>query len=256
VCGGTDRFAINVHKQVFNGRVCGAKGDVIALVQHLDDVSFKDAITTLTGDGAGTTPPPKYGSVVRNKGTVRSSREAGSTVVSRLRNHQEGFAQAPIRAELIGSDQCRAEGLGARGYGPVLKLCRNLVAAGFNPARQLEAWRGSTLSLRVRSIGEGAQLTIADDRHGTPRLRRRQEHPEGYVAGSLVAPSADGQEYLPQPEAGGHHSYPTVASHGARRAPQVRKRDGVAKLQSADRAASTGRNGAVAVVTRTGSMKC
>jgi phage/plasmid primase-like uncharacterized protein len=59
VCGGTDRFAINVHKQVFNCRVCGAKGDVIALVQHLDDVSFKDAITTLTGDGAGTTPPPK-----------------------------------------------------------------------------------------------------------------------------------------------------------------------------------------------------
>jgi DNA primase len=39
VCGGTDRFAINVHKQVFNCRVCGAKGDVIALVQHLDGVS-------------------------------------------------------------------------------------------------------------------------------------------------------------------------------------------------------------------------
>jgi hypothetical protein len=60
-CGGTDRFAINVHKQVFNCRGCGAKGDVIALVQHLDGVSFKCAITTLTGDSVRirTTPPPK-----------------------------------------------------------------------------------------------------------------------------------------------------------------------------------------------------
>jgi phage/plasmid primase-like uncharacterized protein len=61
VCGGTDRFAINVRKQVFNCRVCGAKGDVIELVQHLEGVSFKDAITTLTGDGVRirTTPAPK-----------------------------------------------------------------------------------------------------------------------------------------------------------------------------------------------------
>jgi phage/plasmid primase-like uncharacterized protein len=51
VCGGRDRFAINVHKQVFNCRVCGAKGDVIELVRHLDGVSFKDAITTLVGNG-------------------------------------------------------------------------------------------------------------------------------------------------------------------------------------------------------------
>jgi putative DNA primase/helicase len=61
VCGGDDRFAINVHKQVFNCRVCGAKGDVIELVRHLDGVSFKDAITTLVGGGVRirTTPPPK-----------------------------------------------------------------------------------------------------------------------------------------------------------------------------------------------------
>jgi putative DNA primase/helicase len=61
VCGGNDRFAINVHKQVFNCRGCGGRGDVIALVQHLDGVSFKDAIATLTGDGVRirTAPPPK-----------------------------------------------------------------------------------------------------------------------------------------------------------------------------------------------------
>jgi DNA primase len=36
-CGGDDRFAINIKKQIFNCRGCGAKGDVISLVQHLVD---------------------------------------------------------------------------------------------------------------------------------------------------------------------------------------------------------------------------
>ena len=48
-CGGEDRFAINVQKQVFNCRGCGAKGDVIALVQHLDSCNFTDAVIALAG---------------------------------------------------------------------------------------------------------------------------------------------------------------------------------------------------------------
>ncbi len=50
VCGGRDRFSINVKKQVFNCRGCGRGGDVIALVQHLDGVDFKTAVQTLAGD--------------------------------------------------------------------------------------------------------------------------------------------------------------------------------------------------------------
>src|SRR3974390_1971934 len=53
-CGGDDRFAVSTKEQIFNCRGCGAKGDVIALVQHLDDVDFKTACATLTGE-----PPPK-----------------------------------------------------------------------------------------------------------------------------------------------------------------------------------------------------
>jgi hypothetical protein len=98
-----------------------------------------------------------------------------SFALSPQRHVEKWDLQAPIRAELIGSD----EGLSARGYAPVLKLCRNLVTAGFNPARRLEAWRGETFCLRVRAIGEGARLTVADDRHGTPRLQRRQEARQG-----------------------------------------------------------------------------
>jgi hypothetical protein len=114
-------------------------------------------------------------------------------VVSQINCHRH-LSQAPIPATLIGSDRCEAEGLSARGYAPVLDLCRVLVAAGYSPACPLEAWRGETLCLRVRSIGEGALLTVADDRHGTPRLRRRQERPQGYVAASPVAQTAGGRE--------------------------------------------------------------
>ena len=40
-------------------------------------------------------------------------------------------SQASIRATLIGSNRCEAEGISARGYAPVLDLCRELVAAGY-----------------------------------------------------------------------------------------------------------------------------
>src|SRR5215470_4979726 len=68
-------------------------------------------------------------------------------------------AQA-IFAELIGSERCSALGMTARGTTPVLALCRRLIEAGHNPATPLEVWRGSTLCLRIRRIGEAAQFTV------------------------------------------------------------------------------------------------
>jgi phage/plasmid primase-like uncharacterized protein len=50
VCGGDDRFSINIKKQVFNCRQCGARGgDAIALVQAIDGSDFKEAVATLAG---------------------------------------------------------------------------------------------------------------------------------------------------------------------------------------------------------------
>jgi hypothetical protein len=46
-CGGTDRFAVNVAKQIWNCRGCRQGGNVIDLVRHLD--GFRDAVETLTG---------------------------------------------------------------------------------------------------------------------------------------------------------------------------------------------------------------
>jgi phage/plasmid primase-like uncharacterized protein len=56
-CGGVDRFSINLRKQVFNCRGHGG-GDAIAMVQHLDGSSFKDAIATLTGERLPMEPAP------------------------------------------------------------------------------------------------------------------------------------------------------------------------------------------------------
>ncbi len=49
-CGGRDRFSVNTKKQVFNCRGCGAKGDVIALVQHVDGCSFPEAVEKLVSE--------------------------------------------------------------------------------------------------------------------------------------------------------------------------------------------------------------
>jgi hypothetical protein len=51
-CGGTDRFSINVHKQVFNCRGCGVGGDAIDLARHLRGVSFTDAKALVEGERA------------------------------------------------------------------------------------------------------------------------------------------------------------------------------------------------------------
>jgi phage/plasmid primase-like uncharacterized protein len=47
-CGGTDRFAINTNKQIWNCRGCQRGGDVISLVQHLDECTFGAAVATLS----------------------------------------------------------------------------------------------------------------------------------------------------------------------------------------------------------------
>ena len=48
-CGGTDRFAINIKKQIFNCRGCCVGGDVIDLVQHIDGCTFVEAVEKLSG---------------------------------------------------------------------------------------------------------------------------------------------------------------------------------------------------------------
>jgi hypothetical protein len=54
----------------------------------------------------------------------------------------------------------------------VLELCRRLLAAGYDPATLLLAYRGDMLCLIVRSIGEAAGLEINGDGTGFRRCRK------------------------------------------------------------------------------------
>jgi phage/plasmid primase-like uncharacterized protein len=58
VCAGTDRFGVNIRKQVFNCRGCQRGGDVIDLIMFLDSVSVAEAIATLTSEQARPTRRP------------------------------------------------------------------------------------------------------------------------------------------------------------------------------------------------------
>jgi hypothetical protein len=89
----------------------------------------------------------------------------------------------PIRATLSGDDIATAFDISAQSSGPVLALCRQLVAAGHDPAMPLHAYRGDTLALIIRSIGEAANLEI--NGKGTGFVTR---HAVG--TGSPIAPNA------------------------------------------------------------------
>jgi hypothetical protein len=71
--------------------------------------------------------------------------------------------RALIYADLSDSDICEALAIKIQSPSPLLDLCRALVEAGHDPTTPLEAYRGKTLCLRVRSIGEAAKLKIGGD---------------------------------------------------------------------------------------------
>lgn len=55
-CGGRDRFGINIAKNVFNCRICGAKGDAISLVRLVLGLDFEGALEWLVGPAQRLTP--------------------------------------------------------------------------------------------------------------------------------------------------------------------------------------------------------
>ena len=76
-----------------------------------------------------------------------------------------------IPAELASDDIATALGITAKSPTPVIRLCGMPIEAGHDPAARLHVYRGKTLALTVRSIGEGARLVI--NGHGTGFRRGR-----------------------------------------------------------------------------------
>jgi hypothetical protein len=50
VCGGRDRFAVHLKRQVWNCRGCRRGGDVIEFVRHVNGVGFNEAVRILAGN--------------------------------------------------------------------------------------------------------------------------------------------------------------------------------------------------------------
>jgi hypothetical protein len=74
-----------------------------------------------------------------------------------------------IACQIIGFDRCAYDGLVVKHNAPVLAMCRKLIEAGYDPERPIEAYRGETLCLKIRTIAEGARLTVEEGPNG-PRL--------------------------------------------------------------------------------------
>src|SRR5262249_52986218 len=104
-------------------------------------------------------------------------------------------------------------------HAPILALCRALIEAGHDPATPLEVSRGSTLCLRVRSIGEGAKLTIDENQSCRFALFRPFQDRAPQSGGS--PPVAPNREALPEKPPGENNApcetraaVPMEATHG------------------------------------------
>jgi hypothetical protein len=69
-----------------------------------------------------------------------------------------------ILAELSSDSIATSCGIEVKSPSPVLALCRELVRQGCDPVTPLQAYRGDTLCLTVRSIGEAASLEVVGGR--------------------------------------------------------------------------------------------
>jgi hypothetical protein len=78
--------------------------------------------------------------------------------------------QEHVIAELVGDDSCRCQEIDAAvtANAPVLAMCRQLLATGIDPDTALGVYRQGVLALKVRSIREGARLTVKTAGNGTP----------------------------------------------------------------------------------------
>jgi hypothetical protein len=74
-------------------------------------------------------------------------------------------------------------------------MCRALIGAGYDPSRSLHGYRLDALALKVRSIGEGARLTVNE---GSFRPRFRPVQPQDWAKvrgtsgqGEVLSPPLD-----------------------------------------------------------------
>jgi len=76
-----------------------------------------------------------------------------------------------IRAQLSSDTIAVSVGIEIKSPSPVLALCRRLLDEGCASSASLQAFRGDTLCLTVRSIGEAAELEVVGGKFSRPQRR-------------------------------------------------------------------------------------
>jgi len=71
-----------------------------------------------------------------------------------------------IGAEIDSSTNCRVGNHDTTGRTPIFGMCRELLAQGVSPDAAVEIYRAGILALTIRSLREGAGLTV-DEHNGT-----------------------------------------------------------------------------------------
>lgn len=112
-CGGTDRFAISLPKNVWNCRRCARGGDAIALVMLATGCDFRAALERLCGPPGSLAPDPAE--LARRQAKAEASRRQREREAEKYRRAALDAARAIWR-------QSRPLGEVAAGCGPVAYL--------------------------------------------------------------------------------------------------------------------------------------
>jgi CHC2-type zinc finger protein len=133
-CGGTDRFAINIRKRVFNCR--GAEGgDTIAMVEHITGCAFIEAVEQITGssrpDRSRDEKPDERSARLkrnaeRNLANTRLAEDNRKAEEARARADEQAVHEVLERAVPIAGTHAEAYMRDGRGLTPSKRLTQDL----------------------------------------------------------------------------------------------------------------------------------
>jgi putative DNA primase/helicase len=192
VCGGTDRFSIEIRKQVFNCRACRGRGfGSVSLVMFLDGCEFLEAVETITGEPTSDVPrkpqPERQQSVeerVKRYEKLQAERESEDRII---RERMMRFANELWLKRDVISEDCPV-GLYLRRRGFVSKFPETLgylQAGDQHPAAMIAAF-GISQEIDCGVVGPPTQVQSVHLTRLTPDGRKVDEKNSKRILGSSV----------------------------------------------------------------------
>ncbi len=119
-----DRFGINSAKSVFNCRQCGAAGDGLALVQHVQGCTFPDAISWLVGAAEARPDPAEIARRVEDAEKKEQERQAYAdrARAAAIRAAREIWNSAAGHDVALGAAYLAGRGIRFDAWPPTLRL--------------------------------------------------------------------------------------------------------------------------------------